>query len=382
MIDLISFNKSLKATWVKKYLDTTNNGKWKIFWDLDLQNCGLENILSCNLNVTDILETVKVTDPFLKEILEIWAEVNYEHHIASEVQFQEQNLWFNSLIRIGNKPVLLKDWPAKGITKVKQLQKLDSSNYLSLNEFRSKYSLNARPLSFCGMISAVKLLGQSQTTAAGGTTKFEPFSTKLLNTKKVSSLVYKKLVKRKGSTLINSQKKWLEDCDYPDNESLNWTSAYLLTSQCTKCAKLIEFQFKFLHRRLSTNHFLFKIGLKENGYCSLRQSTPETLIHLFWSCRISASFWSSVTKWLQNVNLIPKTYILVCPITLDLRPETSKSFQLINYCFLLARYSIWLAKSKETSPNLSLFLRLVKLRYEIESKGGDIKKWKPLAGCI
>jgi len=54
----------------KKYLDTTNNGKWKFFFDLDLQNCGLENIFSCNLNVTDILETVKVTDPFSKEILE------------------------------------------------------------------------------------------------------------------------------------------------------------------------------------------------------------------------------------------------------------------------------------------------------------------------
>ena len=174
----------------------------------------------------------------------------------------------------------------------------------------------------------------------------------------MSSLVYKKLVKSKGSTPINSQKKWLEDCDYPDNESLNWTSAYLLTSQCTKSTKLIEFQFKSLHRRLPTNHFPLKISLKENGYCSLCQSTPDTLIHLFWSCRISASFWSSVTKWLQNVNLIPKTYNLVCPIALGLRPETLKSFQLINYCFLLARYSIWLAKSKETSPNLSLFLRV------------------------
>jgi len=200
LIDLISFTKSLKAAWVKKCLGTTYKRKWKFFFDLHLQNCGPENMFSCNLNVTDtdILETVKVTDPFLKEILEIWAEVNCEHHITSGVQFQEQNLWFNSLITIGNKPVLFKGWLAKGITKAKQLQKLDSSNYLSLNEFRSKYSLNARPLSLYGMISAVKLLGQSKTTAAGGTTKFEPFSTKLLNTKKVSSLGYKKLVKKEG----------------------------------------------------------------------------------------------------------------------------------------------------------------------------------------
>lgn len=32
MIDLISFNKALKTTWIKKYLDTTNNAKWKFFF--------------------------------------------------------------------------------------------------------------------------------------------------------------------------------------------------------------------------------------------------------------------------------------------------------------------------------------------------------------
>jgi len=34
MIDLISFNKSLKTTWIKKYLDNSNSGKWKIVFDM------------------------------------------------------------------------------------------------------------------------------------------------------------------------------------------------------------------------------------------------------------------------------------------------------------------------------------------------------------
>jgi len=123
-------------------------------------------------------------------------------------------------------------------------------------------------------------LGKAKQQQPGGTAKLEPFITKLLNAKKVSSLVYMKVVKRKSSTPINSQSKWLEDCGYPDNERRNWTSAYRLTWQCAKSTKLIEFQFKFFHRRLPTNHFLFKIGLKENEYCSLCQSTLETLIHL------------------------------------------------------------------------------------------------------
>ena len=66
MIDLFSFNKSLKSTWIKKYLDTNNNGKWKLFLDDVLKNCGSENILTSNLNIRDTLEITKVSNSFFR----------------------------------------------------------------------------------------------------------------------------------------------------------------------------------------------------------------------------------------------------------------------------------------------------------------------------
>ena len=39
-IDIQSFSKSLKVTWIKKYLDTENKGKWKLFFDLELGTLG------------------------------------------------------------------------------------------------------------------------------------------------------------------------------------------------------------------------------------------------------------------------------------------------------------------------------------------------------
>ena len=105
MIDLCSFNKSLKTTWVKKYLDTTNHGKWKFLVDLELENYGRDLIFHGYLNVSDTKKEVRVTDPFLKEILEYWAEINFVDQVSSDIAFQEQFLWFNSLIRIDNKPI-------------------------------------------------------------------------------------------------------------------------------------------------------------------------------------------------------------------------------------------------------------------------------------
>ena len=80
MIDLISFNKSLKTTRIKKYLDNSNSGKWKIFFKMALKKFGCQNFFSCNLNIRDTLETITTSDAFLKEMLEIWAEVITSTH--------------------------------------------------------------------------------------------------------------------------------------------------------------------------------------------------------------------------------------------------------------------------------------------------------------
>ena len=38
MIDIGSFNRSLKSIWIKKYLDTENQGVGKVFLTLNLGN--------------------------------------------------------------------------------------------------------------------------------------------------------------------------------------------------------------------------------------------------------------------------------------------------------------------------------------------------------
>ena len=84
MIDLCSFNKSLKTTWVKKYLDATNNGKMKLLFDMELKKYGCASFFRYNLNVTDSKKMIKLSDPFLEEILEYWAETKFENRITSK----------------------------------------------------------------------------------------------------------------------------------------------------------------------------------------------------------------------------------------------------------------------------------------------------------
>ena len=105
MIDLFAFNKSLKTIWIKKYLDKTNMGKWKLFFDLELGRYGGEAVFLGNLDKKDTKNYFQTSDIFITEILLIWTEVNFNSNISSLEQYKTQRLWNNSLIRIDRKPV-------------------------------------------------------------------------------------------------------------------------------------------------------------------------------------------------------------------------------------------------------------------------------------
>ena len=101
------------------------------------------------------------------------------------------------------------------------------------------------------------------------------------------------LVKRKTSSPVKSQGKWLPE-DIFSNAQVNWKNTYQLPFLCTTETKLWVFQFKFLQRRVATNDFLLKIGKKETDSCSFCAGSPETLTHLFWQCRLTQTFWKNV----------------------------------------------------------------------------------------
>ena len=105
MIDIKLFNKALKLSWIKKYLDTENHGKWKLLFDLQLRPFGGEAIFRGNLSKKDLAKYITISDAFTLEILQTFTDIRYEGSISSIEQFKAQSLWQNSLIRVGNRPI-------------------------------------------------------------------------------------------------------------------------------------------------------------------------------------------------------------------------------------------------------------------------------------
>ena len=58
MIDIKSFNKALKSTWVKKYLDNDNHGKCKLLFDSEIHDYSGDVIFKGNLNKNDLAKFI------------------------------------------------------------------------------------------------------------------------------------------------------------------------------------------------------------------------------------------------------------------------------------------------------------------------------------
>ena len=195
---------------------------------------------------------------------------------------------------------------------------------------------------------------------------------------KTRTLIYTKLISTKCTHPSHNQQKWLKDCQLDDVDSINWRDAYQLASKYTKSTRILEFQFKFLHRRIATNDFLTKIGVRDNPNCSFCNGEQEKLFHLFWSCPKVASFWHDLTVRLTFLHITPEHYIMDPLVALGLKPDSSKNYQQINFSCLLARNYIWMSKRKETAPKVEGFLQYLKSIYNMEANAecAHSKKWE------
>ena len=69
-------------------------------------------------------------------------------------------------------------------------------------------------------------------------------------------------------------------------------------------------QFKFPHRRIATDVFLFKIQAADTDLYCFFQGTQETLIHFFWYCPVTRALWNSAKDFLVSIDLMEASVIL------------------------------------------------------------------------
>ena len=378
MIDIQSFNQSLKMKWVKGYLDDDNQAKWKSFFNYYLERQGGNLVFSSNLKRQDV-PLLNLTDPFLTEIIEYWSTLNYRDE---NLDFFSTQIWHNSLIRIENRPFFYKSWFNAGVKEIRDL--LDAEqNFISYNSFTAQYNIKTNYLEYYKVVSVLKHFRKKCSSNLNNPTRKY---VSLLSSSNVCKKFYECIIEKKSSTPIKSQEKWLSEDAVIGNLEVNWENTYRLPFLCTTETKLRVFQFKFLHRRVATNDFLHKIGLKEVDSCSFCNDSTKTLMHLFWYCNCTQTFWKNAFRMIsQNLTLTNNSF----SPTLCLGLTDSISDLLFQYFLLIARHYIYTCRIRKTLPTLQVYIQLIMNSMEIEKQialdNNNIaffkKKWASFKYC-
>ena len=183
MIDFEIMERALKIAWIKRITED-GDASWKTILNYAVRQFGgVDFLINCDYDVNSL--NLEQLPEFYRTLLWYWQELKLSTD-SKEILVYDQIIWNNRNIRLNGKTIFITEWYKKGIVYIHDLLNADF-NFLSLTEFKKKFSVQCPFTIYYGLINAIPKTWKSslRNTAAhanrltpGAPTPTEHFSTK------------------------------------------------------------------------------------------------------------------------------------------------------------------------------------------------------------
>ena len=357
MIDINSFEKALKLTWMKRILQPRNI--WK---NLGPKNIDIQSVIDTGGYISTTL-LKKTTNVFWKELYQNWNEFLCKRSTHTDIdEIVTQPLWSNP--HLSDREFFVKEWYDLGLRWIKDIIN-ENGEIRPFQELKQNFKFNGHFLTYAKLLDIIP----KQWKRIVNTAK-KPINLDIQGKKLSDILSNHRPCKYFYNTLIaneiqpSAQAKWEEKIM---NGKLQWKQYYTLPKKATKDIKLINFQFKILHRILPTNYLLHLMKIKSNNLCTFCQCHVETIEHLFTECQHSLELWRKIQDFL-NTHMITSTPFSVQDIVFG-NPRYS---DLVNNLIIATKKHIYFRKLQEMKPNFKDWIQYIK----------SIKETELIVACI
>ena len=325
MVELRSFIKASKVSWLRRILQQSDTGGWK-----ELASINFSEIFSfggvCAAKLSSNLQ-----NPFWKDLMQVWSEFCEAVPVENIKQILICPIWHND--RIGNGQLFLRNWWDMGIRVINDLISEEGIFY-SFEQLKAKYNIRGTFLDYQHVLNNISQVWKDQINMnrvfiveTKQNVVCNIYLQYLIKSKKGSRIFYDILV---GVNEYIPQAKWQTEMGAIGEEE--W-KMYHRTLKLFHEIKLRDFQYKINNKILVTNSFLYKINKTDNLACSYCGEQSEKIHHLFLRCPRVKTFWIELKTWLTtNINL---------EILLEDRNilfAYGGKTELVNYIYALAKY--------------------------------------------
>ena len=294
LVDLTNRDKALKATWPRILSEEKDYAE--IVYSI--MRCPIlkDNIWRCNLKVDDVA-VLKIQEEFWQDVLSSWCEYNFYTNNRCENQL----LWYNSNIRVKNRPFFWKDSYLNGLLYVHQL--FSGKKYKSQAQIKQEFGLSELRFNSLKVAISHDLKVFFCTNDKSEFLPIAPHTYDMcINDTQchLSRKIYKFL--QDDALLVhNKYIKWIQDVGTNFCEGcLEFGRKHQSLYKVTNIPKYRSFQYRLLQRGLVTNIQLHKWGMRDTDLCTFCEQDKETLIHLFFYCTQVQQLWQDVLEYLQE----------------------------------------------------------------------------------
>ena len=294
LVNLKSKDIALKASWPSILHGEIEYAKM-VF---ELMRCGTlgENIWRCNLAPEDVRRWKKV-DSFWQDVVFSWSSFNYYYNMRIE----NQVIWYNSKIRVGDKPFYWKDAHQNGLFYVYQL--FQEGKFKMWPQIAEQFGLTK--LRYNSLKTAIPK-DWVEFFQSNKTSTFLPLAPHnfdlWINSPRSgwSRRVYNFLLDD-AMLLHGKYMKWRQDLGSDFCPGLyDFGLLHLNIYKMTNVTKYRSFQYRVNQRAIVTNVDLCRWGITSSEKCSFCGEEDETILHLLVSCSHVRVLWDQLLEYISK----------------------------------------------------------------------------------
>jgi hypothetical protein len=293
--------KSQKIAWVKRILKHPN-AVWLELVYTTMPDMNVKHLLRCSVDPNLLAKNIP---KFYRQILYAWYEINLQPIPKSILDIRREILWYNKYIKIADDSFFEKQLYEQGIASINDLLN-DNGQIMGYNDFSSTYNVRINQLRYMSIIDAIpaewrKVLKSSNFPKTAEINLEDPHI--YLNGQQRNILVvesrdlYIELLKQIEGT-PSCIKAWNDRCGL--NLTIKeWEYIFCLPKLTLRDTKVLEVQYKILHRSYATNSIISKWDHSRSPSCDICNQKAN-IIHNFFSCTQVQTFWKKIQDWIKD----------------------------------------------------------------------------------
>ena len=299
MTNLNQYIKAQKISCIKRLL--TNKETIPYACVSHFIDMPIEHYLKCSLNNQCLPELMPA---FYKNILREWFALKEDPQNVADVQ--REVIWNNRSIKIDNKSIFYRKLYHRGMVFINDIIN-EHGNFISYQTLIDRFGKFISEYDYLSLKHAIpvkwkRILDVNETYQLNPNAEAIFFTSQ--NIKKPLSILKSKeiywILNTEQTTAPTCQQKWFEKY-YIDFSDRKWSDIFLLTKSLTLNTKLIEFQFKIIHRVFATDSYVSNFDVSVNKKCK-DCHVDNNIPHLFVDCAKIKLFWIGINDRLSNLN--------------------------------------------------------------------------------